>query len=34
MVDKDDQKCRIARAESLHQAGIGTNLLVERSAQG
>ena len=24
MVDRDDQKCRIDREESLHKAGIGT----------
>jgi hypothetical protein len=33
MVDRDDLKCRIDRAESLHQAEIGTRSLVERSAQ-
>lgn len=33
MVDRDDQKCRIDREDSLHQAGIGTSSLVERSAQ-
>ncbi len=33
MVDRDDQKCRIDREERLHQAGIGTSSLVERSAQ-
>ena len=31
MVVRDDQKCCIDREESLHQAGIGSQ--VERSAQ-
>ncbi len=33
MVDRDDQKCRIEREESLHQVDIGTSSLVGRSAQ-
>ena len=33
MMDRDDQKGRIVREESLHQAGDGTCLLVGRSAQ-